>query len=66
MNVTLEQEEKLAHILEEVGAQRSKLNPWEQTFFDDQVKRYDEHGSKITLTPKQWTVLNNIHEKATD
>lgn len=66
MNVTIEQEEKLAHFIEIIAASRGKLNPWEQKFFDDQEKRYDEHGSKITLTGKQWSVLNSIYEKVTD
>ena len=66
MNLTLDQEEKLHHLMEEIAASRSKLNKWEAGFFEDQEKRYAEHGSQIFLSPKQWAVLNSLYEKVTE
>lgn len=66
MPLTMDEEGQLIHLLQEIGAARAKLNGWEQGFFDDQVKRHDEWGAKMSLSPKQWSVLRKMHEKATE
>ena len=66
MNLTLEQEEKLQFTLDTIAEHRAVLNDWERGFFDDQVKRFEEHGAKMFLSPKQWAVLNKMYEKATE
>lgn len=66
MNLSLELDEKLQFMLSEIGEQRKLLTEWEQGFFDDQVKRYDEHGARMYLSGKQWAVLERMYEKVAD
>lgn len=66
MPLTLEQEEKLSFYISEIETNLKVLNDWEKTFYQDQAKRYDEHGSKINISPKQWAVLEKIYAKATE
>lgn len=66
MNLSLELDEKLAFMLSTISESRKTLTEWEQGFFDDQVKRYDEHGANIHLSPKQWAVINRMYDKVTD
>lgn len=63
MALTDDQEQRLADILDTLMAARSKLSQWEQGFLDDQVKRYDQYKSAITLSPKQWGVLDRMLDK---
>lgn len=63
MPLTDEQEERLSDILNELSSYRGLLTDWEMSFLDDQVRRYDEHGSEIRLSPKQWAVLNRMYDK---
>lgn len=65
MALTIEQEEKLVFMLDSIAEGRKELNSWEQGFFDDQVKRYEEFKSNMSLSPKQWVVVNKMYEKAT-
>lgn len=65
MNLSLELDEKLAFTLATIGENRKMLTEWEQGFFDDQVKRYDEWGARINMSPKQWSVLNRMYDKVT-
>lgn len=65
MVLNLEQEDKLNFYIEEIEANERKLNDWERMFFNDQVKRYAEHGAKMSLSPKQWAVLDKMYKKVT-
>ena len=65
MALTMEEEALFTHIVREITDNKNCLNAWELGFFEDQVKRHDEWGPKMTLTPRQWNVLNKMHEKAT-
>lgn len=66
MNLSLELDEKLSFMLSTIGENRKDLTEWEAGFYDDQVKRYDEYGAKINLSPKQWAVLNRMYDKVTE
>lgn len=66
MNLSLELDEKLRFMLETIGESRKDLSEWEQGFYDDQAKRYDEYGARINLSPKQWAVLNRMYDKVTE
>lgn len=65
MTLTLEQEEKLNFIFEELEENRKRLSEWETGFLNDQIKRYEEHQAKMSLSPKQWTVLDRMYQKVT-
>lgn len=66
MNLSLELEEKLKFTLDTIAEHRKDLSDWERGFFDDQVKRYDEFGARMYLSPKQWAVLNRMYDKVTE
>lgn len=66
MNLSLELDEKLSFMLSTIGEHRKDLSEWEQGFFDDQIRRYDEYGAKINLSPKQWAVLNRMYDAVTE
>jgi len=66
MNLSLELDEKLSFMLSTIGENRKMLTEWETGFFDDQVKRYEEYGANINLSPKQWAVLNRMYDKVTE
>jgi hypothetical protein len=36
---------------------------WEQSFMDDQVKRFTEYGNETRFSPKQWQILDRVAEK---
>lgn len=38
------------------------LNDWEKGFVGDQIKRYEEYGSDIRLSPKQWEMMRKIED----
>jgi hypothetical protein len=63
MNITLEQEEKLSLALNEIDESKSKLNDWEKGFYEDMAARYQEWGARISLSPKQWAVIERMLDK---
>jgi hypothetical protein len=65
MAITTDQEAKLADIIER-AAGSAELNDWEKNFMNDQAKRYEEHGSNINLSPKQWATLDRIEDVLTN
>lgn len=65
MPLTDDQEEHFLYLVNTITSYRSQLNSWERTFLDDQIKRHDEYGAAISLSPKQWNILNNMYEKVT-
>lgn len=65
MSLTMDQEDRLQGLLNDINGYRSKLSGWDLTFFDDQLKRFEEHGATISLSPKQWAQLERIHGKVT-
>lgn len=48
-------------VLCDVGEDR--LSQWERNFVRDQRERYEEHGAAISMSPKQWAILNKIDAK---
>lgn len=65
MTIMAWQEEKLNDIITAVKAREEELSGWEAGFFSDQVRRFEEYGSHIFLSEKQWGVLDRIYEKIT-
>lgn len=57
--------ESLTDMLQAIEPERPALNAWERGFIDDQVKRFDQYGADIRLSPKQWSAIRKIYEKVT-
>ena len=65
MSLTDEQEERFRLYIHALDDARTGLSDWERNFLDDQIKRYDQYGPKVTLSPKQWAVLDKMYDKIT-
>ena len=57
-----QQLERLDWIL--VKADSAELTEWEEGFIAGMVKRRERYGDSITVTEKQWAVLDRIHDKS--
>lgn len=57
--------EELGDMLEAIKADTGALNDWERQFVDDQVRRFDQYGAEIFLSPKQWKKIRDIYEVVT-
>jgi hypothetical protein len=66
MALTDAEQTKFETYIEEIEKNRSRLSSWEQGFWDDQMKRWDEYKENIHLSAKQWGVLDRMYEKITD
>jgi len=66
MALTMEQEDKLQHLINEIDENVKSLNEWETNFYNDVTERFHKYASNLSLTPKQWAALTRIHEKATE
>lgn len=66
MNLTLDQEEKLRFMIADISENLKELSNWERDFMNDQIKRYDEYGATMRLSPKQFAIIERIYEKITD
>jgi hypothetical protein len=53
-------------LLDGLEAHMSALSTWEKGFVQDQIKRFDEHGAKVFMSPKQWAVLDKIYKEKVD
>ncbi len=40
-----------------------RLSQWESGFMQDQINRFEEYGSNMSLSIKQWGVLKRIANK---
>lgn len=67
MALTDEKEQELRLIIACLDSDeaRKEMNDWERNFVADQTKRYDQWGSNVNLSPKQWAALEKIHLKIT-
>ena len=63
MALSDDQETKLVAILEACEDQIQHLNDWERNFLADQQERYQKYKSQMSLTAKQWTILDKMMEK---
>lgn len=62
MSLSENEKTMLNDLIERCHAQWDTLNDWEKGFMTDQEKRYEEHGSEIRLSPKQWAMLSKIED----
>ena len=41
------------------------LTEWEHAFVDDMTDRLEKYGSRLSVSERQWDVLENIRDKST-
>ena len=63
MTLSEDLEEKFRHAIHTLDDHKNLLSEWERTFLADQLKRYDEYGSNVRLSPKQWAIIDRMMEK---
>lgn len=63
MSLTDNEQEYLQLVLDAYQEDRKKCSEWERGFMDDQVKRWEEHGADIRMSPKQWQIIGRVAEK---
>lgn len=61
MAITPEQNEELTAILEALSTERGAMNERSRSFYDEQVKRHEEYGARIFLSPAQFNWLRSIY-----
>jgi hypothetical protein len=59
--LTDDQEDKLAEVFQHVESER--LTPWERDRLKEWSAQFEERGAQFFLSPKQWFVINKIHDK---
>jgi hypothetical protein len=55
--------ERLQEILDLLSENMPRLRDREKQFVDDQIKRYEEFGAEMRLTPRQWAWLNDLESR---
>jgi hypothetical protein len=63
MSLSENESDYLQRVLDAYNEDRKKCSEWERGFMDDQVKRWEEHGSGIRMSPKQWTIIGRVADK---
>lgn len=63
MPLTDEQNELLTTVLETLEPELKDMKPGERSFVEDQLKRHEQYGADIRLSPKQRTWLQDIYER---
>lgn len=63
MALSLEQDEELSRLLEELEPVVKHMGEWDRNFTQDQLDRHAKYGSKIFMSPKQWEQLHRIHDE---
>ena len=63
MPMTMEQTEYLSQLLQGLEPVSKELNPNSRNFVADQVKRFDQYGANMFLSPKQLKWLEDLHQE---
>lgn len=63
MALSLEQEERLRDLLINLEPEAKAMKDHERGFVEDQIKRFEQYGSRVFISPKQWGWLDALHEK---
>lgn len=48
---------------QEFGDDCSEITDWERNFMDDQLKRYEQYGSRTRFSEKQMDIINRVYGK---
>lgn len=59
--MTEEQEDRLIDVLQHTEHER--LTSWERDRLVEWGNSYEKHGAMLTLSPKQWAIIDKIYEK---
>lgn len=60
--MTSEEYDRYQMILQQLADVRGEMNARSQSFYDDQVKRFDEYGERTFMSPKQKSWLESLYE----
>jgi hypothetical protein len=63
MALNADQMEKLETLLQGLEPEIKNLNPSSQSFVRDQIKRFDQYGDRMFISPKQWAWLEDLYKK---
>lgn len=56
---------RLDWILAKAQMASEDLTEWEQSFVDDMTERFEKYGRSLTVSERQWDVLERIRDKST-
>ena len=56
---------RLDWILAKAQTTTEDLTEWEQGFVDDMTERFEKYGRSLTVSERQWDVLERICSKST-
>lgn len=62
--MTLEEYRRADWILAKAQMAEDRLTEWERQFVDDMTERVAARGQGLTLSDKQWDILERISRKA--
>lgn len=66
MAINEDQEETLQYIFDHMNkGTAGVMTDWERSFMEDQKTRYDEYGTDIRFSPKQWAIIERIESALT-
>lgn len=64
MALSMEEDATLTEILADLEPEIDKMKPgFQQNFTRDQIERHRKYGSNIFMSPKQWSVLRQLHDE---
>lgn len=63
MTITDEQDARLTLVLQGLKHELNNLYPSARSFVEDQIKRHQEYGSGIFVSPKQWKWLEDLYKQ---
>ena len=55
---------RLDWILAKAQTTMEDLTEWEESFVNDMTERFEKYGLSLTVSERQWDVLERIAEKA--
>jgi len=62
--MTKEEFDWLTKLEKEVDKHWDELNKWEQRFVENLLERFRRWGIKTKISPKEWSIITAISDKA--
>jgi len=56
---------RLDWILSKAQMATEDLTEWEESFVNDMTERFEKYGRSLSVSEKQWDVLERIRDKST-
>lgn len=63
MGISDEQNERLTELLSNLKSELDSLYPGARNFVQDQIKRHEQYGQNIFISPKQWKWLSDLEKE---